>query len=198
MTSRQITFSMPIFANAMTHRLQPATRIESCSPGLPRQITVPIPVKGIAAAFESTEYVAFDVFFPGANPQKIEKPHMTAKIRIEAHIVPELQSKLLIGTDIMEPEGMNMDLLTKKVTIASCGGLEIPISLRAIYAAAVDVNFAFVHAINRTEEPLVIPKKTRVGIRHHRRPPSHLRGIGISINRDIPSGGKTVAHWRHG
>ena len=54
---------------------------------------------------------------------------------------------------------MNIDLLTKKVTIASCGGLEIPISIRAVYAAAVDANFAFVHAINRTEEPLVIPKK---------------------------------------
>jgi hypothetical protein len=37
-------------------------------------------------------------------------------------------------------EGMNIDLLTKKVTIASCGGLEIPISLRAIYAAAVGAN----------------------------------------------------------
>jgi hypothetical protein len=83
--------------------------------------------------------------------------------------------------------------------------LEIPISLRAIYAAAVDANFVFVHAINRTEEPLVIPKKTRVGfvncdrIRHHRRPPSdHLRGIGISINRDITSGSPSLfSHYIH-
>jgi hypothetical protein len=75
---------------------QVATRIESCSPGLPRRITVPIPVKGIAAAFESMECVTFDVFFPGTNPRKIEKPHMTAKIRIEAK------------------------LLTRKVATASC------------------------------------------------------------------------------
>ncbi|KAN0072773.1 hypothetical protein V8E54_008887 [Elaphomyces granulatus] len=79
---------------------QVATRIESCSPGLPRRITVPIPVKGIAAAFESMECVTFDVFFPGTNPRKIEKPHMTAKIRIEAK------------------------LLTRKVATASCCDLE--------------------------------------------------------------------------
>jgi hypothetical protein len=40
--------------------------------------------------------VTFDVFFPGTNPRKIEKPHMTAKIRIEAK------------------------LLTRKVATASC------------------------------------------------------------------------------
>ena len=38
--------------------------------GLPRHITPPIPVKGIAAAFKSTEYVTFDV---SSSPEQIQE-----------------------------------------------------------------------------------------------------------------------------
>jgi hypothetical protein len=181
--------------------------------GLTRHNTEPIPVNGIAAVLVSTEYVIFDVFFPGINPRKIEMPQVTGKITIEAHIVSKLKSKLLIGIDVLAPEAITMDFMRKTATIASCGSMEFPITLRAkphhrtprsvcaaertvippnsqaqipisvkgsleedrdyifepclqrpvFFAQAVDSGFAFVHAINRTEEPMVIHRKDRLG-----------------------------------
>lgn len=181
--------------------------------GLIRRKTEPIPVKGIAAALISTEYVVFDVFFPGYNPRKIEAPSVTGKITIEAHIVPRLESKLLVGIDVLAPEGITMDLTRRVATITSCDNMEFPITLKAkphhrpprpvcaafetvippraqaqistslrgglekdrdyifepcrqkpaFFAQAVDGNFAFVHAINRTNEPIVVRRKDRIG-----------------------------------
>ena len=181
--------------------------------GLERRKTEAIPVKGVGAALVSTEYVVFDVFFPGVNPRKIESPRVTGKITIEAHIVPKLESKLLIGIDVLAPESITLDFTRRTATMASCRAMEFPISLRAkphhrpprpvcaaeytvippksqgqipvsvkgplemdrdyafepcrqkptFYTQAVDSNFAFAHAINRTSEPVVIHRKDRLG-----------------------------------
>ena len=58
--------------------------------------------------------MVLDVFFPGA---KIESPWVIGKITIEAHIVPKLESKLLIGIDVSAPEGITLDFTRKTATI---------------------------------------------------------------------------------
>ncbi|KAJ5494864.1 hypothetical protein N7463_010951 [Penicillium fimorum] len=104
--------------------------------GLPLQKCTPVPVAGIGSRHLSSAFVSFDAFFLGADN--------TACIRIEAHLVENLKAKLLIGMDVMGYEGFRLDFNAKTVKIASCMGLEIPISIhakphhaaqRAVYAA---------------------------------------------------------------
>ena len=53
------------------------------------------------------------------------------KLTIEAHIVPELRAKLLIGVDVMRPEGFTICFDKESVSIASCQGLTCPVAVHA-------------------------------------------------------------------
>jgi len=50
---------------------------------------------------------------------------------MESHIVPNLQTKMLIGTDVMAPEGISLDFARREGAIASCQDLHFPINVNA-------------------------------------------------------------------
>ena len=53
------------------------------------------------------------------------------KLTIKVHIMPELHAKLLIGVDVMCPEGLTICFDKESVSIASCQGLTYPVAVHA-------------------------------------------------------------------
>ena len=72
----------------------------------------------------SKESVVLDVFFPDVTNTRL------AKITREFHIVQDMDCGLLIGNDIIEPEGIVMDLAKKRMRISSCGNMVCQLRVR--------------------------------------------------------------------
>ena len=91
-----------------------------------------IPVRGIGNDIHNCkEYAEFDLYVPTANGK-------LAKIHRGARIVDNLKAKMLIGMDILGPEGFTIDLPRRLVTITSCQDVEIPISIQSSTYNRVD------------------------------------------------------------
>lgn len=87
----------------------------------------PLHVRGIGAATHlSKDYIHVPFYFPGTNNDG--KP-VLAEIRREVHLVEGLKAKMLVGNDILVPEGFVLDLSNKAATISSCD-TKIRISLK--------------------------------------------------------------------
>lgn len=83
----------------------------------------PIPVRGLSSTVhQSNQYARVDIHLPETNGQ-------TAVISREAHIVEDLKAKMLVGMDILAPEGITMNLPRKIAVIGSCGNIEIPLTI---------------------------------------------------------------------
>jgi hypothetical protein len=87
-----------------------------------------VSVRGIDNKTQKTSnYVVLQVYIPGhdENDGKIK----LAEIRREFHIVPELRCKMIIGEDIIEPEGMIIDSSGRKATIKSCSNFNFKLQI---------------------------------------------------------------------
>ena len=94
-----------------------------------RQSAAPLRVRGIAGnTHESVDYVILDLCIPGADSKTGEQ--CEAVISRELHLVNGLQANMLIGTDIMAPEKVDISLSGKKMSIGSCG-VDVPITIRS-------------------------------------------------------------------
>ena len=95
--------------------------------GVPMHNTQPVNVNGLGAHVQCSTYIKVDVFMFG----ELCGVPSAGKLTIEAHIVPELYAKLLIGVDVMCPEGFTISFDKESVSIASCQGLTCPVAVHA-------------------------------------------------------------------
>ena len=92
-----------------------------------RKSQSPVHVKGIGdEMYLSKESVVLDVFFPDVTNTRL------AKITREFHIVQDMDCGLLIGNDIIEPEGMVINLAKKRMQISACDNMACQLKVRRI------------------------------------------------------------------
>jgi hypothetical protein len=72
----------------------------------------------------SKESVVLDVFFPDVTNTRL------AKITREFHIVQDMDCGLLIGNDIIEPEGIVINLAKKRMQISACDNMVCQLKVR--------------------------------------------------------------------
>src|SRR5271154_1727164 len=82
-------------------------------------------IKGIGdEMYLSKESVVLDVFFPDVTNTRL------AKITREFHIVQDMDCGLLIGNDIIEPEGIVINLVKKQMQISVCENMVCQLKAR--------------------------------------------------------------------
>src|SRR5271154_1769342 len=90
-----------------------------------RKSQLPVHVKGIGdEMYLSKESVVLDVFFPDVTNTRL------AKITREFHIVQDMDCGLLIGNDIIEPEGIVINLVKKQMQISVCENMVCQLKAR--------------------------------------------------------------------
>lgn len=88
----------------------------------------PLTLRGIGTAtYTLTEYVRFPLFFEAKRCGMA----VLVKVMIEAYITDNLRAGLLLGTDIMVPHGIVLNLGTAHATVASCPAAAIPLQVAA-------------------------------------------------------------------
>jgi hypothetical protein len=92
--------------------------LKAGAPSSKRTTNSPVHIKGVGdELFLSKESVVLDVFFPDVTNNRL------AKITREFHIVQEMECGLLIGNDIIDPEGIVINLAKKKMQISACDNM---------------------------------------------------------------------------
>src|SRR5271155_5258680 len=90
-----------------------------------RKSQSPVHIKGLGnEMYLSKESVVLDVFFPDITNTRL------AKITREFHIVQDMDCGLLIGNDIIEPEGIVIDLAKKRMQISACDNMACRLKVR--------------------------------------------------------------------
>lgn len=106
--------SMILINNTLAHSL-----------GVPLHNTQPINMNGLGSHVQCSVYIKVDVFMFG----KLHSIQSTGKLTVEAYVVPELCTKLLIGVDVIRPEGFTISFDKESVSITSCQGLMCPVTV---------------------------------------------------------------------
>jgi hypothetical protein len=92
--------------------------LKAGAPSGKRNVKSPVHIKGIGdEMYLSKESVVLDVFFPDVTNTRL------AKITREFHIVQDMDCGLLVGNDIIEPEGIVINLAKKKMQISTCDNM---------------------------------------------------------------------------
>ena len=79
----------------------------------------PLRVRGFGSAIHKTsEYILHEIYFPGIDESG---ERVLAYVCRELHLVDDLRAKMLIGNNIIGPEGIVIDVANKKAYVASCG-----------------------------------------------------------------------------
>jgi hypothetical protein len=90
-----------------------------------RKVKSPVHIKGVGdEMYLSQESVVLDVFLPDITNSCL------AKITREFHVVKDMTCGLLLGNDIIEPEGIVMDLAKKRMRISSCDNMICQLRVR--------------------------------------------------------------------
>jgi hypothetical protein len=98
--------------------------LESCTLSS-RKSKSPVHIKGVGdELYLSKESVVLDVFFPDVTNTRL------AKITREFHIVQDMDCGLLVGNDIIEPEGIVINLAKKRMEISSCDNMACQLKVR--------------------------------------------------------------------
>ena len=85
-----------------------------------------VKVRGIEdREHDSSEYTTIDLYIPGSSNTAGEPS--IVQIKREVHIVDHLRARMLIGADILGPEGMVPDLQNRRLLIGSCK-MTVPIT----------------------------------------------------------------------
>jgi hypothetical protein len=87
----------------------------------------PVSVRGIDnKAQQTSTYVVLQLFIPAYDSNGKSK---MAEIRREFHIVSDLRCKLIIGEDVIEPEGFVINSQARKASIKSCDNLNVKLRI---------------------------------------------------------------------
>src|SRR5271163_1862947 len=90
-----------------------------------RKSQSPVHIKGLGdEMYLSKESIVLDVFFPDVTNTRL------AKITREFHIVQDMDCGLLIGNDIIEPEGIVINLAKKRMQISACDNMVCQLKIR--------------------------------------------------------------------
>ena len=112
----------------------------------------PVDIYGIGDGVKkSSEYVVLTIYLPGF---KADKPALACITR-EFHIVEDLAARILIGNDIIQPEGIVIDPTFHFAKVKSCDDMLIPIKLSKSRAEILQ------HRIVRVAKTTVVPPHTR-------------------------------------
>ncbi|RMJ21267.1 Integrase core domain-containing protein, partial [Aspergillus sp. HF37] len=76
---------------------------------------------------DSHRYIRFHLYIPGLKDGR----YATAKITIQAHVVDALRPGILLGMDVLGPEGFLLDFDNRFARIGSCDNITIPIQIQA-------------------------------------------------------------------
>ena len=103
--------------------------IKECLPDVEiRKMASPITVRGLGSSRHQTdEYVILSIYLPGKTKDGQEVTAKTAPREI--HLVDELKAKMLVGMDIMKPEGIDILSSRSVASISSCK-VHVPIELK--------------------------------------------------------------------
>lgn len=138
--------------------------MEQQSNAVKQRTSLSIKIRGIRAkVHDSSEFVVLDFCLYG----KHHGETAIARLKAEFHLVDDLKAKVLIGMDVMRPEGMILDFGRKIMTIPTCKDMQVPISVRrksisidrAVQAAAqVTISVGSIMAIPVRVRGIEIPK----------------------------------------
>lgn len=141
-------YSVTLINRAFLLKQAPGTHV--------RTITSPISIREIGTNHHSTnEYMLLDIYFP----DKRDGKDMRAKITREAHLIDNLKAKMLLGTDIIGPE--RIDIITSKNQ-----------AFISSYDTTVDIDFK-PRSRGLTIKPVVADKETMVPPRSQMVVPMH-------------------------
>lgn len=133
-----------------------------------RKMASPITVRGLGTTqHESTDYVIASMYFSGIKDGVPTK----ALIQREIHLVKDLKANMLIGNDIITPEGIVMDTRKQEANIRSCG-VTVPLEVRS---RASHAQQRPIHA----KKAVVLPPRAQLAVAVH-----DLSG-GLPADRDF-------------
>src|SRR5271167_2194759 len=92
-----------------------------------KRIEAVVGIKGVgddSVPYTSKETIVLNVFLPDLSGKRF------AKVRREFHIVNGLDCGILIGNDIIEPEGIVIDLAKKRMQISACDNMACRLKVR--------------------------------------------------------------------
>ncbi|RKF82335.1 hypothetical protein GcC1_015045 [Golovinomyces cichoracearum] len=122
-------------------------------------MSTPMIVRGIGYhTYDASQLLEVDIFLPNGKGS-------AGHIKKELHVVECLPAKVLLGVDIMLPEGWYVDFESQILTFPYCSGIQVPILVKSAFP----------------EGPVPIFSKQRAVI-----PPHSNALISISSNHGIP------------
>ena len=125
-------------------RLMPSYKIEKHE--------APITLRGIGTnRYSTNEWTTVSFFMKGKTPEG--KPVMI-KFTHDIHVVDNLKANLLVGMDILGPEGVIIDLPNESVIFSRCGNVSVPVQ-----ATARD-NVRIRRVVRSEKRQIVPPKST--------------------------------------
>ena len=99
--------------------------LEQCPGVTIYDMASPMEVRGIgSASHNASQFVLVSIYLLGRD-RKI------ALIEREVHIVDNLKVNLLVGMDILAPEGILIDLENRLATIRSCESIQLPLTIES-------------------------------------------------------------------
>ena len=130
----------------------------------------PITLRGIGSNRHSTvEWTTVSFFLKGET--QAGKPVMI-KFTRDIHVVDNLKANILIGMDILGPEGVVIDLPHQRVTFTNCNGVSVPVQATARDNVRI-------RRVVRTGKRHIIPAKSTGTVA------VSLRGKGLLPDRDF-------------
>ncbi len=136
-------------------------------------MATPLEVRGLGTTkHRSFEYAISDIYIPGwKNEQKV-----IAHIRREIHLVDDLKANMLIGNDIIEPEGIVIDAKKREMHIGSCD-ITAKVEIKSSKSVIRPIHL---------RKTTIIPPRAEMPIAvHHSGIPE--AGISCSSQRTIPA-----------
>ncbi|KAL3428067.1 hypothetical protein PVAG01_01576 [Phlyctema vagabunda] len=126
-------------------------------PNIPiRTMARPMALTGIGSDHSSSEYAIVDIRVAGTDAQG----PVEAVLRHEVHIIDKMKVNMLVGTDVMVPEKIDLLFSKNEMHIGSCG-TTVPVQVR--HKAPQGQNFRPVHIKSST----VIPPRGMVTVPIH-------------------------------
>ena len=135
--------TMTLIDRKFLHEQTPNTRI--------KYLDSTIAVRGVGAGKHHTnEFAVVNLYLSGTHP---DGSNAVAVITREAHVVDDLNARMLIGMDILGPEAVVLDIPQRLAIIHSCQKVSVPLTITPRSPRRIDVA---VSAKDRT----IVPRNT--------------------------------------
>ena len=134
-----------------------------------KKMASPMTVRGFGTnTHDASEFVCLKSYLPSEDGQGV------ALIETEFHIVDNLTAKVLIGIDIIKPQGGILDVARSLMTISSCNDIKLPITSASHRPQT--------NATVLSNKRMTIPAHSNVGVPISG--PKHRR-LGLPADRDF-------------